>query len=497
MSNNSQHDMPSEDRDDGYKSYPEIVWRQFRQYPLSLASLWGIGILFLIALVIPAFALNVPFMMTVPETISEATLQQYVPGNYPMESIYGTSFPWFLALFDLNFFENNIDIFFNFLLFTIPLNLGLWLLLKTVMDFDSKKAFLSFRSTFVGVSIAMQLSAVAAVLAVASTAGGNPSILTYFLWALPFNVIIGVLYIYIADYPTEELRSQGIRNFALFSLAVHGVVLFTFLAFDFRQPYVNYRGIAKLEGVDAIFPFFDFSYRNISIGAGMTGQGPSWAHWLGTDAQGRDVLVRLLYGTRISLTIGIVAMGLATAIGTTVGAIGGYFGGWVDMVVLRVIEVFLVFPAFYLILTLSGFVKEPNVFYVMGIIGIVYWTGIARLVRGEFLRLREEDFVQAAKALGLPERRIIFRHVMPNALGPVLVNVTFGIAGAILFEATISFLGVGDPTAPTWGQILNGARENYRLVLMLAPGFALFITITMLNLIGEGIRDAMDPKLRK
>jgi peptide/nickel transport system permease protein len=497
MSKDSNTDKSATDPEDGYRSYPEIVWGQFRQYPLSYASLMGIGVLFLIALVVPAFALNSPFLLIVPESVPESALRQYVQGGDAVQALYGTSFPWFYALFDLNFFENNIDIFFNFLLFTIPLNVVVWFVYQTVADFESDREFVEARGRFIGVSLGLQVTAVIAVLIVATSSGGTVDLGTYAIYSLPANVLIGVLWVYLVDPPTDALRNQTIKNFVYFSLAIHAVTLATFLGFDFRQPYVNYRGIADLEGVQAVFPFFDFSYRNINIGAQMTSQGPSWAHWLGTDAQGRDVFVRLLYGTRISLTIGIIAMAIATAIGMFVGSLGGYFGGWVDAIVLRVIEVFLVFPAFYLILTLSGFVKEPSVFYVMGIIGIVYWTGIARLVRGEFLRLREEDFVQAAKALGLPERRIIFRHVLPNALGPVLVNVTFGIAGAILFEATISFLGVGDPTAPTWGQILNGARENYRLILMLAPGFALFVTITMLNLVGEGIRDAMDPKLRK
>jgi peptide/nickel transport system permease protein len=284
-------------------------------------------------------------------------------------------------------------------------------------------------------------------------------------------------------------------RFIWISVAIQVALIAAMFMYDFRQPYVDYTALADKEGVRAIFPFFEYSYRDVELMS--TGMSPSWEHWLGTDRQGRDVLTRIIYGTRISLTIGVVAMSLATFIGTLLGSLGGYFGGWVDMIILRLIELFLVFPAFYLILTLRGFIEEPSIFYVMAIIGIVYWTGIARLVRGEFLRLRNEDFVQAAKALGLPEGRVIFRHVLPNALGPVLVNVTFGIAGAILFEAVISFLGVGDPTAPSWGQILKGGDDTGRLVLMLGPGFALFVTITILNLIGEGLRDAMDPKMRK
>ncbi|MFB6372451.1 MAG: ABC transporter permease [Bradymonadaceae bacterium] len=403
-----------------YRSYPEIVWRQFKNYPFSYAALYGLGILVVLAMIAPIIAMNVPFYLYVPEGVGPAKIQ-------------GVSFPWFWALFDINFFENNVDIFFNLLLFSLPLNLLIWFGIRPtdLLDGDAKaqKEYKQFRMRFILGSILLQVAAIVAMF-----------------WA------------------------------------------------DFQQPYVDYVKLADKEGVQAIFPFFEYSYRDVNLMT--TSLEPSWEHWLGTDRQGRDVLTRILYGTRISLTIGVVAMTIATTIGMFIGALGGYFGGWVDMICLRLIEVFLVFPAFYLILTLRGFIEEPSVFYVMGIIGIVYWTGIARLVRGEFLRLRNEDFVQAAQALGLPEPRIIFRHVMPNALGPVLVSVTFGIAGAILFEAVISFLGVGDPTAPSWGQILKGGDDTGRLVLMIGPGVALFITITILNLIGEGIRDAMDPKLR-
>lgn len=427
MSTDQKTSQNEEDVQAVYRSYPEIVWRQFQNYPFSYAALWGLGLLVVLALIAPVIAMNVPFYLYVPEGTGPPGLQ-------------GVSFPWFWALFDINFFENNVDIFFNLLLFTLPLNFIVWGLVRPdgLLKTDEsgraavkkKQRYKKFRTRFIGVSFLLQVAGILAMFLV-----------------------------------------------------------------DFQQPYVDYVALAEREGVNAIFPFFEYSYRDVNMQS--AGLAPNWEHWLGTDRQGRDVMTRILYGTRISLTIGIVAMTIATTIGTLIGSLGGYFGGWVDMIVLRMIEVFIAFPALYLILTISGFIEEPSVFYVMAIIGVVYWTGIARLVRGEFLRLRNEDFVEAAKALGLPERRVIFRHVLPNALGPVLVSVTFGIAGAVLFEATISFLGVGDPTAPSWGQIIKGGDATGRLVLMLGPGFALFVTITILNLIGEGIRDAMDPKLRK
>ena len=238
-----------------------------------------------------------------------------------------------------------------------------------------------------------------------------------------------------------------------------------------------------------------FSYRDVDLTAVV--QDPSWNHWLGTDREGRDVFARILYGTRISLTIGIVAVGIYTTIGLILGGLAGYFGKTVDMVVMRLIEVMICFPTFFLILTLRGFIDDPSIFHIMIIIGVTGWTRIARLVRGEFLRLKNQDFVQAAIALGLPQRTIIFRHLMPNALGPVFVAATFGVAGAILIEASLSFLGLGPATAPSWGQILTAGRETSKMALILAPGFAIFLTVSLLNLMGEGMRDALDPKLRK
>ena len=193
-------------------------------------------------------------------------------------------------------------------------------------------------------------------------------------------------------------------------------------------------------------------------------------------------------------------MAIYTFIGIVLGSLGGYFGGRVDMVVLRLIEVMLCFPTFFLILTLRGFVENASVFHIMLIIGLTGWTGIARLVRGEFLRLRKQDFVQAAIALGYDRPRIIFRHVMPNALGPVLVSATFGVAGAIILEASLSFLGLGPVTAPSWGQIMTDGRRasaDTFWVLVLSSGFAIFVTVSLLNLVGEGVRDALDPKMRR
>jgi len=227
---------------------------------------------------------------------------------------------------------------------------------------------------------------------------------------------------------------------------------------------------------------------------------PNPRHWLGTDDRGRDVLARLIWGTRISISIGFVAVSIYVTIGIIVGAIAGYYGGWVDVWAQRLIEVMMCFPVFFLVLALIAFLP-PSIYNIMVVIGITGWTGVARLIRGEFLKLREGDFAVAARATGLSSRRVMFRHLLPNALAPVLVSATFGVAGAILTESGLSFLGFGvQPPTASWGELLN---QSQRLAasgiwwLVVFPGLAIFLTVTAFNLVGEGLRDAMDPRLRQ
>jgi len=226
---------------------------------------------------------------------------------------------------------------------------------------------------------------------------------------------------------------------------------------------------------------------------------PSAENWLGTDDRGRDVLSRIVWGTRISMTIGFVAMGIAVLIGVFVGALGGYYGGRVDAVVLRAIEVMMCFPTLILILSLIAFLP-PSIYNIMIAVGITSWPNVARLVRGEFLRLRHSDFATAASATGLRDWRIIFRHLLPNAMAPVLVAATFGVAGAILIESSLSFLGFGvPPPTASWGEILKQSQQyvTFAWWLVVFPGIAIFLTVTAFNLVGEGMRDAMDPRLRQ
>ncbi len=222
-----------------------------------------------------------------------------------------------------------------------------------------------------------------------------------------------------------------------------------------------------------------------------------FSRFLGTDDAGSDVLVRMIYGTRLSLTVGFVAVGIYVTIGIIVGAIAGYFGGVVDICISRIIEIVLLFPSFFLILTLVALIG-PSIYIIMVVIGITGWPTMARLIRGEVLKQRSIDYVAAARALGVSNRRIIFRHILPNAITPALVTAPFGIAGAIITEAGLSLLGFGvEPPAPSWGALLKQGNDNYSYWwLIVFPSLAIFLTVTVFNLVGSGLRDAMDPRLR-
>ena len=225
---------------------------------------------------------------------------------------------------------------------------------------------------------------------------------------------------------------------------------------------------------------------------------PSLHHYLGTDQLGRDVFSRMLHGAKVSLSVGFVAVAISILIGILVGAVAGYYGGWVDALLMRFVDIMLCFPSFFLILTVVALLG-PSLFKVMVVIGITSWMGTSRFVRAEFLSLRERDFVQAAKALGVRDPRIIFRHILPNALAPVFVTATLDVASAILVEAGLSFLGFGvQPPAPSWGNILTEGRTYIfdAWWLTVFPGLAILITVLSFNLAGEGLRDALDPRLR-
>ena len=227
--------------------------------------------------------------------------------------------------------------------------------------------------------------------------------------------------------------------------------------------------------------------------------GPSREHPLGTDSLGRDVLARMLYGSRVSLAVGFVSVGIATLVGVLLGASAGYHGGLLDALIMRLVDLMLVFPRFFLLLAVLAFLR-PSIWTIMAVIGLTGWMGVARLVRAEFLTLREREFVVWSQSIGASGFRIIWRHILPNAMAPVLVAMTLGIPAAILTESGLSFLGLGvQPPYATWGNILNEGKDAIELAwwLSLYPGLAILITVLSYNLLGEGIRDALDPRLRQ
>ena len=269
-------------------------------------------------------------------------------------------------------------------------------------------------------------------------------------------------------------------------------VLFRYSEFfgtDFKQLDKNLP-----KGDFAIFPPVRYSPTENDLLSVLTP--PSKEHLFGTDDRGRDVLSRMIHGARISLSIGFVAVGIAAFIGILLGAIAGYYGGTTDFIVSRLFEVMMTFPVFFLILTILAF-RDPSIYNIMIVIGATSWTGIARLIRGQFLQLRKFDYVDAAVALGGNDWRVMMKHMLPNSLAPVLVDVSFGIAGAILVESGLSFLGFGvPPPEPSWGDILSQSQRyvDFAWWLVLFPGAAIFVTVTSFNLLGEGFRNAIDPK---
>lgn len=270
------------------------------------------------------------------------------------------------------------------------------------------------------------------------------------------------------------------RSYAKNPLAVAGGVLIGFLLlFSALAPWIAPYDPAEVHVDKVLMP-------------------PSWEHPFGTDELGRDVLSRIIWGGRVSLLVGFVAVGIATLLGTLLGALAGYYGGWVDAVIMRFVDVMLCFPSFFLILAVIAFL-EPSIWNIMAVIGLTSWMGVARLVRAEFLSLKEREFVLAEKALGASSARIIFSHILPNALGPVFVSAVLGMGNAILIESALSFLGIGvQPPTPSWGNMLASGKDYLGVAywLSLFPGLAILFTVLAYNLAGEGLRDALDPRLR-
>ena len=279
---------------------------------------------------------------------------------------------------------------------------------------------------------------------------------------------------------------------------VTGIVLL-FSLVPAKLDATNYKELVTSgKATGAVFPPIPYGYDRTDIS--VREQPPSRQHWLGTDDVGSDVLSRLVHGSRISLSVGFVAVGISSIIGVMIGSLLGYFGGKIDFLGMRIVEIMMAIPTFFLIITIVAFFPR-SLLNIMIIIGITSWTGDARFIRAEFFKLRNQDFVQAARALGLPLRSVLFRHMLPNGIAPVLINATFGVAGAIFIEAALSFLGFGvAPPTPSWGQMLSlGVSTTGRFLwwLTVFPGLAIFFTVLTYNLVGEGLRDAIDPRLRR
>lgn len=264
---------------------------------------------------------------------------------------------------------------------------------------------------------------------------------------------------------------------------------------DWPEGLRRRRNFKRFRTTEAVFPLVPYAPGEINLSEKY--QRPNARHWLGTDRLGRDVLAGLIYGSRYALTIGLVSVGISLVIGVFLGALAGYFGGWVDMALSRFFELWSAIPGLFLIITAAAFFP-PSLFFIMVIIGLTGWVGIARLTRAQFFQVRSNDYVAAARALGYANWRVMFVHILPNAIAPVLIPVAFGVAGAILAESGLSFLGIGVPAeAITWGALLAGARSNAAAWwLVVVPGFAIFVTVTMYNLLGDGLRDALDPKMK-
>jgi peptide/nickel transport system permease protein len=351
-------------------------------------------------------------------------------------------FPWFTTLFDVNIWEHGIDRFFNLLLVAVTL----WFAVRVVLHLAFRDKVQRGRNR---VNIRKWFIVATAVVAV----------IQFFGWG------------FLGSQPTVDYRARDAQ------LRAEGQDVLVV------KPPVPYSYRDQLPSLDDKFRgFFDFERGEV--------------HVLGTDEIGRDIFARILYGTRISLTIGIIAVSIYVTIGTILGALAGYFLGKVDMLIMRLVEIMICIPYLFLLLTIVALFQQKSIFLIMFAIGIISWTGVTRLVRGEFIRERNIEYVDAARAMGFRMPRIVFRHILPNAMGPVLVAATFGVASAILAESGLSFLGMGDVTVPSWGAILNHGRENEYWHLIVPPSVAIFVTVTALNLVGDGLRDALDPKLR-
>ncbi len=269
--------------------------------------------------------------------------------------------------------------------------------------------------------------------------------------------------------------------------------------FTCYRPGIAGLAVIVIIAVIAVFAGVLAPYSPTDVHPAMRGVGPSSAHPLGYDHVGRDILSRLIYGARIAMVVALLATGIAVAIGVSVGTTAGYFGGRIDAVLSRIVDALMAFPTLVLLITLVA-VVGPSLVNVILVIGATVWASYARVVRAEVLSLREQEFILAAQATGATDRRIIFRHLVPNVVGPVIVLATLGVGGIIILEAALSFLGLGvRPPTPDWGGMLADGRAYITIYpqIVIAPGILIAITVLAFNLLGDGLRDALDPRQRE
>jgi peptide/nickel transport system permease protein len=461
------------------EAYADIVWRQYRKNRPAVRMLVVLGVLVLIAILAPALASDQPFWFREGGRIL---------------------FPWFVTLVNQ---ESAIDLVFNLaLVILLPWLFGAWILDRAARraQIPGRRRILLTVLLFAG-----ELATIATVFSMMLYEAAWVRILARVVLAGAAGATaLGVARGMVRRFgQTPSRLGLALLPFAILMLvtAVTGLPGNKYFGREFKKDQFHGKGT----GVYPPIPYGPFEidlelvFKEplVTKPAATSRIRETQIHLLGTDDLGRDILVRLLYGTRISLTIGVVAVSIYVSIGIVIGALAGYFGGWVDILISRLIEIVLLFPSFFLILTLVAYMG-PSLYMIMVVIGLTSWPTTARLMRGEYLKQRSIDYVPAARALGASSPRVMFRHILPNALAPIFVSVPFGIAGAIVTEAGLSVLGFGArPPSPSWGAILSLSFSNYeKWWLTTFAGLAIFLTMTVFNVVGNGLRDAMDPRLK-
>lgn len=476
------------------KTYWDVVRAQFAKNRIAVWALRLLTTLFVLAILAPVLCTSSPFYLSLPE-------------GHP-EAARAPRLPWLTDLFDQNRFPSAVDLFFNLLLVALVPGVVLW--------FATGRR--NRRPAFTGLAAVV----VAAFLMIlfGPLKYSKPKIDYLEMRAPELELVVADVKLRFLERRFAEAEGMArsaearLGNATISGAARSNAEADRLAAEDqaatserLRRQWEGRRAAAlKLRedpnrAYTMVLPPIGYHHDDndedrIVEKPTLAGGWGTW-HLLGTDRNGRDVFALILYGTRISLTIGLVAVSIYCTIGTIIGSLMGYFGRWVDMLGSRVIEIMLCFPTFAFILILVAVTGRTDIFMIMFAIGIIGWTGAARLIRGQFLAERGLDYVFAARALGIPQRRIVFKHILPNAIHPIFVTATFGVASAILLESSLAFLGLGDPEVPSWGQVLLQGRETKEWWLIHSPGCAIFFTVTILNLVGEGLRDALDPKLRQ